>query len=162
MPSGIFNHILGKFSDAIKATEINCFLFHLSSYFTGLIPIKIRTRLDPASGGFVLAFQQENTRRLRLCSLFSVSGSAFSDTRFFLLWGSLLSSVGPHSISFGASFFRLSNTRSSCSSWASPLKRCWQRTQFSSVQNMRFRSFISIRPFINNLADGCASVGWRG
>ena len=29
-------------------------------------------------------------------------------------------------------------------------------------QNMRFRSFISIRPFINNLADGCASVGWRG
>ena len=29
-------------------------------------------------------------------------------------------------------------------------------------QNMRFRSFISIRPFINTLADGCASVGWRG
>ena len=29
-------------------------------------------------------------------------------------------------------------------------------------QNMRFRSFISIRPFINKLADGCASVGWRG
>ena len=29
-------------------------------------------------------------------------------------------------------------------------------------QNIRSRSFISIRPFINNLADGCASVGWRG
>ena len=29
-------------------------------------------------------------------------------------------------------------------------------------QNMRFRSFISIRPFINKLTDGCVTVGWRG
>ena len=83
MRSGNLNHILSKFSDAIKATEINCFLVHFSSYFTGLIPIKIRTRLRPASGGFVLAFQQENTRRLKM-----VSSSWHIFRHFFSLWGS--------------------------------------------------------------------------
>ena len=47
-------------------------LTNLSNYhavfvlFAGLIPIKIRIKKCPASGGFVLAFQQENTRRLRM------------------------------------------------------------------------------------------------
>ena len=156
MRSSNLNQILGKFSDAIKATEINCFLVHFSSYFTGLIPIKIRTRLRPASGGFVLAFQQENTRRLRLCSLFSVSGSAFSDTRFFLLWGSSTYHSRPsffwfwcfilQALQYAFEFFVLGQS-SEVMLASDPFLLC---------QNMRFRSFISIRPFINNLADGHA------
>ena len=162
MQSGNLNHILGKFSDAIKATEINCFLVHFSSYFTGLIPIKIRTRLCPASGGFVLAFQQENTRRLRLCSLFSVSGSAFSDTRFFLLWGSSTYHSRPSFFWFWC--FILQAFQYSFELFI-PGKSSEVMLAADPIllgQNMRFRSFISIRPFINNLADGCASVGWRG
>ena len=109
MRSGNLNHILGKFSDAIKATEINCFLVHFSSYFTGLIPIKIRTRLRPASGGFVLAFQQENTRRLRICSLFAVVVQHSQTHVFFSYEGRVRTILGPHSSGFGAewnSFFK--------------------------------------------------------
>ena len=123
---------LKKFSDRIVTTKINWFIVHFSSYFAGLILIKIRNKYCPASGGIDLQFQQENTRRLKIVYL---AHGTFSDTHFFLhIEGQVRTILGPHSLYLGASFFRLSNTRSSCSSRASPLRWCWQRTQFSSVR----------------------------
>ena len=162
MRSGNLNHILGQYSDAIKATEINCFLVHFSSYFTGLIPIKFRIRLRPASGGFVLAFQQENTRRLRLCSLFSVSGSAFSDTRFFLLWGSSTYHSRPSFFWFWCFILQAFQYSFELFIPGKSSEVILAADPILVGQNVRFRSFISIRLFINTLADGCASVGWRG
>ena len=42
---------LRKFSDRIVTTKINWFFVHFSSYFAGLIPMKIRNKLCLADSG---------------------------------------------------------------------------------------------------------------
>ena len=121
-------------SSLLYVNEVNGFFIHFRRILQGWFQSKsvVNYAQRAVALPFIISAKKHSPSENLLS--FRSSGSAFLDTRFFLLWGSLLSSVGPHSISFGASFFRLSSTRSSSSSWANPLRWCWHRTQFSSVR----------------------------